>query len=66
MKEFLDSLRVASNAMLEMVNRWENLNEFENDKVQELKQWGEGFNVSLDEIPLILWSALEELERGES
>ena len=66
MKEFLDSLRVASNAMLEMVNRWENLNEFENIKVQELKQWAEGFNVSLDEIPLILRSALEELERGES
>ena len=66
MKEFLDSLRVASNAMLEMVNRWENLNEFENVKVQELKQWAEGFNVSLDEIPLILRSALEELERGES
>ena len=65
MKEFIESVKKASNAMAELCHRWQDLNEFENDRVQELKQWGEGFNVSLDEIPFLLWAVINELEKGE-
>lgn len=62
MEDFIDALKKASNAMLVMSQKWEELNELDDQRVQGLKQWGEGFNVSLDEIPYILWSAVDELE----
>lgn len=61
MKEFIDAVKQASHAMALMSEKWDELNAEDNDKVQALKQWGEGFRVSLDEVPYILWSVVDEL-----
>jgi hypothetical protein len=62
MDEFIKALRVASDAMREMSNRWGELSQEDDDIVQGLKGWGEAFNLSLDEVPFVMWSIIDKLE----
>jgi L-serine deaminase len=62
MKDFIDAVKQASHAMALMSEEWSKLSVKDDEIVQELKQWGEGFRVSLDEVPYILWSVADELE----
>jgi hypothetical protein len=45
-----------------MSEEWSKLSAEDDEIVQGLKQWGEGFKVSLDEVPYILWAVADELE----
>jgi len=62
MDEFIKALRVASDAMQEMSNRWGELSRENDDIVQGLKGWGEAFSLSLDEVPSVMWGMVHELE----
>jgi hypothetical protein len=62
MDEFIKALRVASDAMREMSNRWDELDDAENDIVQALTGWAQAFNMSLDEVPFVMWRMVDELE----
>jgi hypothetical protein len=65
MKEFLKSIEGVSLAMLKMCDEWQKLDEQSNERVQKLDQWAEAFNLSLDEIPFVLFSVVDELKRGK-
>jgi hypothetical protein len=65
MKEFLKSIEGVSLAMLKMCDEWQKLDEQSNERVQKLDQWAEAFNLSLDEIPFVLFSVVDELSRGK-
>jgi hypothetical protein len=65
MKEFLKSIEGVSLAMLKMCDEWQKLDEQSNERVQKLDQWAEAFNLSLDEIPFVLFSIVDELSRGK-
>jgi hypothetical protein len=65
MEEFIKALRVASKAMQEMSYRWEDLENSDNEKVQALHGWGQAFSVSLDEVPMVMWRMVGELEDNE-
>jgi hypothetical protein len=65
MKEFLKSIEGVSLAMLKMFDEWQKLDEQSNERVQKLDQWAEAFNLSLDEIPFVLFSVVDELSRGK-
>ena len=62
MQEFIQAVRNASDAMAKMSYEWERLSREDDDTVQELPQWGEGFMISLDEIPSLLRSVAYDLE----
>jgi hypothetical protein len=62
MEEFIKALRVASDAMREMSNRWEELDDSDNGRVQALRGWGQAFSMSLDEVPFVMWRMVDELE----
>ena len=62
MEEFIKAMRVASDAMREMSNKWGELSEEHDAIVQALPQWGEAFNMSLDEVPSAMWAIVEKLE----
>jgi len=62
MEEFIKALRVASDAMREMSNRWDELEDSDNAIVQELTGWVQAFNMSLDEVPFVMWRMVDELE----
>ena len=62
MQEFIEALKKASSAVLEMSMRWDELSRANNDIVQELSGWSEAFNLSLDEVPYTMWAMVEELE----
>ena len=65
MKEFLKSIEGVSLAMLKMCDEWQKLDDQSNERVQKLDQWAEAFNLSLDEIPFVLFSIVDELSRGK-
>ena len=65
MKEFLKSVEGVSLAMLKMCDEWQKLDEKSDERVQKLDQWAEAFNLSLDEIPFVLFSVVDELKRGK-
>jgi hypothetical protein len=50
MDEFIKALREASKAMQTMSNEWSKLERNDDDIVQGFTQWGDAFNVSLDEV----------------
>jgi hypothetical protein len=62
MEDFIDAVKQASHAMALMSEEWSKLSAEDDEIVQGLKQWGEGFKVSLDEVPYILWAVADELE----
>ena len=62
MKEFIKALREASSAMLNMSIEWQKLERNDDDIVQGFTQWGDAFNVSLDEVPSYMWSIVDALE----
>jgi hypothetical protein len=62
MDEFIKALRVASDAMREMSNRWDELEDSDNEKVQALGGWSQAFAMSLDEVPFVMWRMVDELE----
>jgi len=65
MKEFLKSIEGVSLAMLKMCDEWQKLDDQSDERVQQLDQWAEAFNLSLDEIPFVLFSIVDELSRGK-
>ena len=65
MKEFFKSIEGVSLAMLKMCDEWQKLDDQSNERAQQLDQWAEAFNLSLDEIPFVLFSIVDELSRGK-
>jgi len=68
MEQFIYAVKEACSALALMSEEWSKLSNEDNQIVQGLRQWGEAFNVSVDEVPFILWAVVDELEkmRGES
>jgi|688.fasta_scaffold180547_7 hypothetical protein len=62
MKEFIELLLKASDAMNRMSECWVNLSNEDQDTLNSFKEWNEGFNCPLDEVPLILWAIVDKLE----
>jgi hypothetical protein len=62
MQEFIEAMKKVSSALSEMSEKWNQLSDQDNDRVQSLDGWGEAFNVSLDEVPFYMWSMIDELE----
>jgi hypothetical protein len=62
MEEFIEAMKKASSALSEMSEKWSQLSNHDDNRVQSLSGWGEAFNVSLDEVPFYMWSMIDKLE----
>ena len=62
MQEFIELLKKASDAMNEMSNCWGGLSREDQDILNSCDGWGEAFNLSLDEVPFVMWSIVDKLE----
>jgi hypothetical protein len=62
MENFIKSIAKTLSSISEMSNQWQALSENDSDKVNAITGWGEMFNISVDEIPLVLSRIIDELE----
>jgi len=65
LSDFIGALSVASSALDELSTCWGQLSVSDCRQLNELGEWGEAFNVSLEDVPYILWAIVDKLEKLE-
>lgn len=62
MKEFMELLLKASDAIHRMSECWVGLSDEDQDTLNSFKEWSEGFNCPIDEVPFVMWAIFDKLE----
>jgi hypothetical protein len=62
MREFIEALQKASDAMHQMSVCWEALPREKQDILNSFEEWGVAFNESLDDVPYTMWAIVDKLE----
>jgi hypothetical protein len=63
MNEFMELLLKAADAMNRMSECWVGLSDEDQDTLNSFsKEWGEGFNCPIDEVPFVMWAIFDKLE----